>query len=172
MIIGSGGSGKTTLSRQLGDILNLVVIHLDSHYWKPEWIDTPTEEWNVIVHNLAKGKEWIIDGNYGNTMEIRLQAADTIIFLDFSRFLCLWRVVKRRIQNAGRVRPDMGAGCLEKIDWHFIKYVWTYPKLRRPKILQKLSQYNNKEVICLHNAIEVKNYLKKLSPETKANRGD
>ena len=117
MIIGSGGSGKSTLSRQIGKILNIKVFHLDAIHWKPGWIETPFDEWKGITDELTKKGTWIIDGNYGDsTMETRFQAADTIISMDISRIVCLLRIVKRRLQNINKVRPNMGKGCLEKID--------------------------------------------------------
>ncbi len=93
MIIGSGGSGKSTLARQLGKILNIEVFHLDAIHWKPGWVETPLDEWKAIIDELTKKETWIIDGNYGDcTMETRIQAADTIIFLTFffSIFSLLW----------------------------------------------------------------------------------
>lgn len=165
MIIGSGGSGKSTLARQLGKILNIEVFHLDAIHWKPGWVETPLDEWKAIIDELTKKETWIIDGNYGDcTMETRIQAADTIIFLDFPRVVCLFRIIKRWLQNNNKVRPDMGKGCAEKIDWKFLKWIWTYPDSKRPKILNKINAYkSNKNVIVLNNAKEVKRFLKQLA---------
>ncbi len=99
-IIGSCGAGKTTLAKSLGERLDLPVIHLDAHYWQPGWQATDADEWQKIQQKLVKGDRWIIDGNYGSTMDIRLTAADTIVWLDFSRYLCLWRVFKRSFLSA------------------------------------------------------------------------
>lgn len=79
-IIGSGGSGKSTLARDLGEILYIEVLHLDSLFWKPNWVGVPKVEQKKVQHELIKREEWIIDGNYGGTIDIRLNAADTIIF--------------------------------------------------------------------------------------------
>src|SRR5829696_8792386 len=110
-IIGSGGAGKSTLARQLGDITGLPVIHLDREFWRPGWKETPKPEWKNRVEKLVKGDEWIIDGNFGGTMEIRLAAADTVVFLDFPRVLCTFRAIKRAVAFRNRTRPDMGPGC-------------------------------------------------------------
>ncbi|HVG44008.1 MAG TPA: hypothetical protein VM890_04735, partial [Longimicrobium sp.] len=106
-IVGPGGAGKSTLARRLGEHLGLPVIHLDAAYWRPGWVETPADEWERKVRALAAGERWIIDGNYGGTMKIRLAAADTIVFLDFPRRICLWRVLRRQLQYRGRSRPDM-----------------------------------------------------------------
>lgn len=164
MIIGSGGSGKSTLSRQIGKVLNIEVFHLDVIHWKPGWVETPLDEWKAIIDKLTKKDAWIIDGNYGDsTMETRFKAADTIIFLDIPRVVCLFRVIKRRLQNINKVRCDMGKGCPEKLDWSFIKWIWTYPDLKRPEILNRLNTYtSSKNVVVLHNTREVKQFLSQL----------
>lgn len=159
-IIGSSGAGKSTLARQLGAILGIDVIHLDSVYWKPGWVETPRNEWIKIQEELVRRDRWIIDGNYGATLDVRLAAADTVIFLDFPRAVCLWRAVRRRFQNRGKTRPDMGPGCPEKLDWDFLKWIWTFPQRTRPVVLAKLEHYRDgKRIITLRNPSQVRQFL-------------
>ncbi len=156
VIIGSCGAGKSTLARTLGKQLNLPVIHLDAYYWQPRWQETDQDKWQKIQQELIKVNSWIIDGNYYNTIDIRLAAADTIIWLDFNRYLCLWRVIKRYLKYPDKVRPDMAAGCPERLNWEFFQYVWSFPKLHRPKILDKLAEYQaSKQIIILRNPRQV-----------------
>lgn len=108
ILIGSGGSGKSTLARQLGNKLNIKVHHLDTLFWKPNWEGVPKEEQRTVQNELVKGEKWIIDGNYGGTMDIRINAADTIIFLDIHRTICVYRAFKRIVQYRNKTRPDMG----------------------------------------------------------------
>ncbi|MBH8565262.1 DNA topology modulation protein [Nostoc sp. CENA67] len=160
MIIGSGGAGKSTLARELGSILGLEVIHLDTLYWNPGWVETPKPEWQSIIQDLTLRESWIMDGNYSGTLDIRLAIADTVIFLDLKRLLCLWRVIKRSWQYAGQSRPDMASGCPERLTWEFLNFVWTYPSTRRPHILNKLSQLlPNQQVIILRKPKEVRKFL-------------
>lgn len=140
MIIGSCGAGKSTLSRQLHQKTGIELIHLDQAYWKPNWIETEPDIWDNTVRELVKKESWIIDGNYGGTMDIRLQTADTIIFLDRSRWLCLYRVLKRIIMNYGKPRADMNEGCNERFDWGFLIYVFHFYDIKRPQILKRLSK--------------------------------
>lgn len=86
MLIGSGGAGKSTLARQIGQMLAIEVIHLDTLMWRSNWEIIDKEEQIAIQHNIVQKDEWIIDGNYGGTMDIRLREADTVIFLDYSRY--------------------------------------------------------------------------------------
>ena len=123
MIIGSGGAGKSTLARKLGEKLNIEVFHLDSLLWRPNWEMVSREEQREIQNDLIKKEQWIIDGNYGGTMDVRLEAADTIIFMDFPRVICLYRAVKRYFQYRGKSRPDMVEGNDERLDWNFLKWI-------------------------------------------------
>ena len=151
-IIGCSGAGKSTLAKTLARKLNLLVIHLDAYYWQPGWQESDRDKWQKINQELIQGDRWVIDGNYGSTMDLRLAAADTIVWLDFNRYLCLWRIVKRYLQYYGKTRLDMGTGCLERLNWEFLQYVWNFPQLHRPKILNKLSKYEaSKQIIVLQN---------------------
>lgn len=163
IIIGSGGAGKSTFARKLGHKLNRKVYHLDALFWKPNWVGVSRDEQIKVQHTLVQEEEWIIDGNYGGTMEIRLQAADTIIFLDIPRTICVFRVLKRMIQYRNKTRPDMGEGCKERIDIHFLKWVWNYPKTKKPEILKNLNKLSGcKNVIILRSPKEVQQFLDKV----------
>ena len=165
-LIGSGGSGKSTLARRLGEKLNIEVYHLDALFWKPNWTPTSKEEQRKVQNELVKKEEWIIDGNYNGTMDIRLNAVDTIIFVDISRVICIYRVFKRMIQYRGKSRPDMAEGNNERLDFDFLKWVWDYPKTKKPIILKKLEQLpNDKKVIILTSPSEVQLFLDKVNNE-------
>lgn len=126
------------------------MIHLDAEHWRSGWAEPPTHEWEARVLELAAGDRWIMDGNYGGTMEPRFAAADTIIMLDLPRRTCLWRVVWRRIRYHRQSRPDMADGCYEQLDWGFLKWVWRYPRDHRPGILARLRELEaEKRVVIL-----------------------
>jgi adenylate kinase family enzyme len=160
VLIGSGGSGKSTLSRQLGERLKINVYHLDALFWKPNWVGVPKDEQRKVQNDLVKKEEWIIDGNYGGTMDIRLNAADTIIFLDINRGICVYRALKRMMKYRNKTRPDMGEGCEERFELDFFKWIWKYPKTIRPEIIKRLEQFSNvKQVIILKSPKEVRKFL-------------
>ena len=159
-IIGSCGAGKSTLAIDLGNKLNLPVIHLDAYYWQPGWQAAERQQWLKIQQELVRGRRWIIDDNYGGTMNIRLATADTIIWLDFNRYLCLSRVLQRSIKYFGRTRSDMAKDCPERLNWEFWLYVWNFPRLQRPKIMAKIAAYrDSKRIIILQNPRQVLNLL-------------
>ncbi|PAE06456.1 hypothetical protein CHI12_16415 [Terribacillus saccharophilus] len=166
-LIGSSGSGKSTLAMDIGKILDIEVWHLDAILWKPNWILTPREEQKQIQSQLVSQGSWIIDGNYQSTLDIRLEAADTIIFLDMPRTLCLYRVWKRRLMYHNRSRPDMQSGCKEKIDLQFLKWIWDFPSKKRPQMQQKLAELGmDKQIIRLRRPREVKGFLDKIKHQT------
>ena len=160
LIIGSGGSGKTTLANRLGEKTGIKVIHLDTLYWKPDWVRTEEAQWQKTVSELIAGEEWIMDGNYSRTMEMRMAAADTVIFLDLPRAACLWRILKRITYYYGKNRPDVAEGCKEKFDLEFLLWIWNYPARTRPKVLALIEKFkDNIEIIRLKSSKEVEEFL-------------
>ncbi len=169
-IIGSCGAGKSTLSKTLGKKLDLPVIHLDTYYWQAGWQESNCDRWQEIHQKLIKGDRWIIDGNYGDRIDSRLTAADTVIWLNFNRYFCLWRVVKRYLQYAGKTRPDMAKGCPERFNWEFWLYVWNFAKLHRGKIVEGLTNFSsNKQTIILQNSSQLSDLLQQLDKRKKVN---
>lgn len=139
LVIGAGGSGKTTFARALATRTHLPLIHLDVLYWHEGWRPTPNEAWDRVIERLIAMDAWVMDGNYGRTLPVRLAACDTVFFLDLPRVVCLWRVVRRWLAYRGRARPDLAPGCPESLTWEFVWWIWTYPSRRRPEILERLA---------------------------------
>jgi adenylate kinase family enzyme len=131
LVIGSGGSGKSITSIALGKRTGLPVVHLDKVFWRPGWDRITPEDWQAVTTTILAEESWILDGNYGSTMSRRVKAADTIIFLDMPRLLCVWRVVLRRLQYRGRARPSLPTGCEEQLSFEFLWWILAYPRTRR-----------------------------------------
>lgn len=162
LIIGCGGAGKSTLARQLGEKLDLPVVHLDRIFWLPGWVEMEREAFDDRVRQELEKPKWIIDGNYNRTMPQRIAKCDTVIYLDFSRFACLLGVLKRVITNHGKVRPDMGEGCPERFDLDFLKWVWNFNQEKREKYYRLLNEAEGKQTIVLKNRRMVRRFLKSL----------
>lgn len=161
LVIGSGGAGKTTFSLALAKRTGLPVVHLDAHFWRPGWGQPESEDWADQVDRLVAEPRWIMDGNYGGTMAARLAVCDTAIFLDRPRLLCIWRVVKRRVQYHGVARPDLAPGCPEQLDVAFLRYIWNYPSQRRPTILSRIDGLRTDQTgIVLRTDAEIEGFLK------------
>ena len=161
LIIGSSGAGKSTLSTKLSQKWDIPLVHLDALYWKPGWTPATKEEFREkIIEELIKD-EWIIDGNYNSSLSLRAQYADLIIFLDFPRLFCMYRVLTRAWKYRGKTRPDMGPGCNEKMDMEFAHRVWRFPKDVRPGLLAVLRETKNVDICILRNPKEVEAFLKR-----------
>lgn len=161
MVIGSCGAGKSTLAQKLHEILGIDLIHLDQYYWKPNWTRTGKEEWRSKVAQLALGERWIMDGNYRSTMDIRLPQADTIVWLDFSRLICLHRTLKRRLKND---RVDELEGCQERISFELLRWIlWKFPRVNRKDIAKRIeSLKEKKDVFILKSNKDIESFLSRL----------
>src|SRR5881628_3369441 len=161
LVIGTGGTGKTTLARRLAERTGLPLIHLDLLYWRPGWQPTPNDEWRQTVERLITAEKWIIDGNYGGTLDLRLAACDTVLFLDIPRLVCLWRVLKRQLLHRGTPRAELPSGCVERLSWEFVNWIWTYPARRRPAILRRLHELSAEQAVqVLRSTKEMEGFLK------------
>jgi adenylate kinase family enzyme len=102
VIIGRGASGKSTLAASLGEITGLPVIELDKFFWRPGLVATPRDQWVAVQEGFVAEEGWIMDGDLGpyDVVEVRLRAADTILFLDFSLLRCGWRAIRRAHERA------------------------------------------------------------------------
>jgi adenylate kinase family enzyme len=134
LVIGSPGAGKSTFAARLAGRTGLPLIHLDQHYWQPGWIETDKASWEEKVRRLIAADRWVMDGNYGGTLPLRLQRADTVIDLQLPAWLCVARVVRRALAQFGRTRADMTPGCPERLDLSFFAYTARFPSETRPRI--------------------------------------
>jgi len=158
-VIGCGGSGKTTLSRQLGGILDLPVIHIDADYWRyvdGQRLESTPEQWAARHRELVAGERWIIDGMKFGVLAERLAAADTVIYLDLSTAACLSGIARRRARFRGMLRPDLGV--YDRISWEFIRWICLFRRRQRPRILKLLAGYRG-EVIVMTRRREVRRLL-------------
>lgn len=124
VIIGPGASGKSTLAKRIGEITGLPVVELDQLFWQPGLVPTPRDRWTELQQKLADEGEWVMDGDLGpyDAIEVRLRAADTVIFLDFSVIRCAWRALLR-----SRERMD------------FWLWLLRYRRQSRPLLLRAIS---------------------------------
>lgn len=164
LVIGSSGAGKSTLAVTLGQRLKLPVIHLDAIFWQAGWKETPRDIWKQRVAELLQRECWVMDGNYGGTLEERVHTADAVILLDFPRILCLYRVARRAIRHRGHTRPDLAPGCLEQLPkWEFLRWIWKFPTAEMPTIQQILRKHHgNKTIIVLRSRSAVRQFLEAL----------
>ena len=165
LIIGCGGAGKSRLARQLAAMTGLPVIHLDAEFWQPGWMEPDRALWRERVRGLSRDRYWIIDGNYGGTLEQRLADADTVFFLDFPTLTCVYGIFERLIRFHGRTRPDMTPGCPERVTWEFFLYVLNFRRHSRWRILDALKGFKG-ELVTLGSRHAVNRYVRSLQEES------
>ncbi len=131
-VTGNAGSGKTTLSKRIGNILSRDVFNLDTIVWKPGWVMTPPTERSIQIRNLLESNRWIIEGVSKDILKV----ADTIIFLDCSRRTSYWRVLKRNWKYLFKSRAELPENCPEiLIIKKLIQIIWNFQSIVRPGIL-------------------------------------
>jgi adenylate kinase family enzyme len=148
VVTGMAGSGKSTFSRALSAQTGLPVVHLDVHFWKPGWVEPSEAEWREKQRDLITRDEWILDGNYHATLDLRLERADTAVFLDTSWWVCVWRALVRGV----RKRPvgfQLPNGCEESAgrrlrdEWSLAWRIWRVHRSERERELGILSRHAN-----------------------------
>jgi adenylate kinase family enzyme len=107
VVTGLAGSGKSTFALALADKTGLPVIHLDLEYWKPGWVPPSEAEWRAKQPAVLAGDQWIADGNYPETLDLRVERADTVVVLDMPWWRCSGRALLRGFRMPGEL-PD---GC-------------------------------------------------------------
>ena len=161
MIIGCGGAGKSTLARKLGAKTGLPVVHLDRIFWSPgNWKHLEPAEFDERLAAEMEKPQWILDGNYNRTVELRLGQADTVIYLDFSRLRCMTGWISRVIKNWGRARADMAQGCNEWFDPEMAAWVWNFNRKNREKYHEMLRNAQGVQVHILKNRRQVRRFLR------------
>lgn len=158
IVIGCPGSGKSTFARALAKKTNLPLVHLDMLYWNPDRTTVDKSEFRVRLSEAMEQEKWIIDGNYGGTMELRMAACDTVFFLDYDTELCLAGIAQRR----GRPRSDMPWVEDKTEDEDFVEFIRQYNKASRPKVLKLLQTYGEKNIHIFKNRSDAEQFLSAL----------
>lgn len=154
LVLGSPGSGKTLLSSFLGRHLGLELIRLDDFFWKPGRVRMPTDEWRALVAELASRSAWIMDGTYEASLDLRLPAAEAIVYIRSSRWACLWRVATRRLLSRWRQADESALG--HALTSFFVRYVFRFPAVTQPEVFRLIAQHgSDKLLIVLEGAREV-----------------
>lgn len=157
-IIGCGGSGKSHLARQLATTLGVTPVHLDALYYDTHWNPLPKDEFAALQHDLVTAPRWVIDGNYASTLPIRLEAADTVIFLDLPARTCLQGIAQRRLRHGGGQHDTIG--IYDRITWNFVRYILGYRRTMAPRVRTMIAGHaGDAEVTVLRSRRAARRYL-------------
>jgi adenylate kinase family enzyme len=157
-IMGCGGSGKSHLARELGTRLGITPVHLDARYYDQDWKPLDQEAFAVLQRDLVAAPRWVIDGNYASTLPIRLQAADTVIFLDLPGWTCLLGILQRQVRHGGG--QHQANGEYNRITWNFARYIIGYRKTMAPRVRTLIAEHaDGAQVVILRSRRAARRYL-------------
>ncbi|WP_328612239.1 DNA topology modulation protein FlaR [Amycolatopsis sp. NBC_00345] len=159
LIFGCSGSGKSTLARRLAARLDVPVTHLDRLYWRPGWVEAPLADFRAAQAAAVRTDGWVIEGNYSKTLDIRFPLADTVVFLDVSRWTSLHRVLSRTLRERGR--DTQAPGCVSKVDLEFVRWIWGWRASHRSRLLGRIAaEAPTARQVLLGSAREVEAFLR------------
>ena len=158
LVIGCPGVGKSTFARALRDRLNLPLYHLDMLFWNADKTTVTRDEFDRKLAEILQKDEWIVDGNYNRTLEIRLKRCDTVFFLDFPKEVCLEGIKKR----VGTKREDMPF-VETQIDGELLRVVENFEKDSRPKIIELLQKNKSSDIRIFDSREEMSRFLQNIS---------
>lgn len=154
IVIGCPGSGKTTFARKLRDKTDLPLYYLDAIWHKPDKTHIPREEFDARMAEILPTDQWIIDGNYSRTLEIRMRACDTVFFFDLPTQVCLEGAAAR----VGKVREEM-PWIETKLDPEFKKEIEEFPSKNLPTVYALFEKYSDKRIVIFRSREEADKFL-------------
>ena len=163
MIVGQPGSGKSTLARMLGEVTGLRVVHMDKIHWMSGWVQRDDEGRWALVNETHAREEWIFEGGFSRSWDVRATRADTLIWIDVGVWKRLLRVTWRFIKYFGQARPDLPEGCKEG-NWReliiFYQWIWTTRHSARRRIEAVIETHRaGLDVVVLSTIPEVERYV-------------
>lgn len=156
LIIGSPGSGKTTLTKKLANILNLNAVHLDKIYWQKDWVALENAEFDKLLLIELKKSSWIIDGNFNRTLDERIKYANLIIYLDYETKVCYESYLYRlKDKTSSKIMTE---GLVEEFDSEFANYIMNFKNKYQEKYYEKLA-LSNKDYIIFYTRDELEKFI-------------
>lgn len=156
IIIGCPGAGKSTFARKLKEKTGLPLFYLDMIWHKADGTNISRDEFDGKIKEIMKKEQWILDGNYIRTLEMRLKECDTVFLLDYPLKLCLEGASSR----IGKERPDM-PWVESEFDLEFRQFIVDFPKDSLPKIYELLKKYEKeKELHIFRKREDAEEYLR------------
>lgn len=164
IILGSIGSGKTNLAKQIHKKHQIPVYHLDKEYWQPHWVRPNERDWEEKITNLVNQVTWVMDGNYIETLEIRLSKADLVIMLDIDKKICIRGLFFRTLKGLFIRRNDLGKGCKDSFNKGYIDLVeWAnqFKEKYYPELLKKCYLYPNVDIKIFKTRKDARKFVEK-----------
>ncbi len=161
IVVGCPGSGKSTFAKALHEVMGIPLIHLDLLFWNGDGTTVDKPVFYERLTEALRGDRWIIDGNYASTMELRMEACDTVIFLDYPLEICLQGIKDRR----GKPRSDLPWIEPAEDDEEFLEFVRNYSTQNRPQVLSLIDKYSHKNILTFTSRAQARAFLAQLQRE-------
>lgn len=162
MIFGRPGSGKSTTATRLGKLLALPVYHLDKYFFVENWKERNYQEFLQIQQDLVNHDSWIIDGNATKSLEMRYARAQVVLYFNYPRPTCLWRLFKRTWRKDVAIQ-DRAAGCHENVRWQLVKYMWGFDERVQDVLVNLKNSYPDVQICTITNDRELKTVVQEIA---------
>jgi adenylate kinase family enzyme len=171
LVTGPVGAGKSRLAGDLGRLLGIRVLHLDTLFWKPGWVATPPDEFEAMQRRELASDEWIVDAQFDDMLRDWLHAADTVVFVDTSLPRCFWRVSRRRLSREGAVGLPAGGepAGVHKAFAKFLRNQWRYRRSVRRELLDELArEAEARRIVVLRRSGDAATFLSRVDSPASA----
>ncbi|WP_077601417.1 isopentenyl transferase family protein [Oceanobacillus sojae] len=165
LIIGCPGAGKSTLATCIAQIKGIPVVHLDSIQWIDNDTNISQAAFDAKLKDELQKDQWVIDGNYARTLELRMKYAEMVIWLAFPRSVCLYRIFKRYVKNRGKKNPH---GNPDRLDFSFLRFVWNYKKENNLQVKSLKNRYDGQlSFVQIRSGRKLRKFMKNFEPAKK-----
>lgn len=163
MVVGSPGAEKGALARAIAERLRLPLIELESVYWRPGWTRPDAQTWRRQVAELAAREEWVMEGTFPSTLDLRVARADWFVYVDAPMLVCLSRKFKEMMRRDAGKRPEVAPGCPRRFDARLLKFIWTFPTSTAHQISAIIArERRNRTIFILRSKREQDEFLAKV----------
>lgn len=163
IVIGSPGAEKGSLARAIAERLKLPCIELERLYWRPGWRKPTPEEWRAQVTELAAREDWVMEGTFPATLDIRVARADWLVYVDAPMPVCLIRKLKEMMRGRGDPKAEVAPGCPQRLNGRLLRFIWNFPTsigLRINTIIAR--ERRNRTIFILRTKREQEEFLAKV----------
>jgi adenylate kinase family enzyme len=163
IVIGSPGAEKGALARAISERLKIPCIELERLYWRPGWQKPASDEWRAQVTELAAREDWVMEGTFPSTLDIRVARADWLVYIDAPMPVCLIRKLKEMTRGRRDPKAEVAPGCPQRFNGRLLRFIWHFPTSIGPRINTIIArERRNRTIFILRTKREMDDFLAKV----------